>query len=304
MPTNPLSKLLDRRKPTRSDVEQALAQLAQLSEQHPDLVELAATHAALLRVSFRDTPPVPPVSLELQQAATKLQGGVPLLRGEPLAFDGAWLRERYVQLCEALADVAGSSNTGSATRSGAQALRQAVKRGMLDIQALATDVVAGDPYTVAQRAEQLELEPQLAATVLRWTLLPILEQVAKQVEQARHNLPWDKGYCPVCGAWPILAERRGLEQTLLLRCGLCAAEWPIDNIFCPFCSTRTHFDIGYLYDESQEANQRVMTCERCHCYYKSVRTLAALTTPQLFVMDLATFHLDLIALERTYGPPG
>ncbi len=304
MPINPISKLLDRRKPLRRDAEQALTQLARLSEQHPDLAEVAATHAALIRVAFREAPPVPSVSLDAVAAATKLQGGVPLLRNEQLRLDAAWLQGRYQQLCEALLDLPHTRSSTNLSRTALQALQQAVKRGTLDIHAAAIDILTGDPYSIGQRAEQLNLDPELAATLARWTLLPVLEQVAKQLEPLRQNLVWDKGYCPTCGSWPMLAERRGMEHQIFLRCGLCASSWQVANIFCPFCNARTHFDIGYLYDESQEAEQRAMTCERCHCYYKAVATLATIPTPGLFVADLETLHLDLIALERAYGPPG
>jgi FdhE protein len=306
VPINPISRLLHpggtRRKPLRPDVEQALTQLTQLAEQQADLAALAATHAALLRVAFRDTPPVPNISIDTVYAATKLEGGVPLLRGEQLALDTAWLREQYLQLCDALIDLPKESSDVS-SRSAAATLRQAVKRDALDIHALTMDVLAGDPYAVVQQATQLDLDATLAATLLRWTLLPILEQVAKQLQPLRQHVLWEKGYCPTCGAWPLLAERRGIEQKLFLRCGLCASEWQIEHMFCPFCTSRNHLDIGYFYDEAQQATQRAVTCERCHCYYKSVTTLAPIPTPQLFVTDLVTVHLDLIALERAYGPP-
>lgn len=305
MPTNPFTKLLDRRKPLRADAEQAIAQLARLSEQSPDLAEAAATHAALLRATFvQGSLPVPTIILDPVQAAIKLEGGVPLLRGEQVGLNAGWLREQYLRLCDALVSLPPSAHDVTrATRAAPEGLRQAVKRGALDIPSIATDVLAGDPYAVVERATEQDLDAALAATLLRWTLLPILEQVAKQLQPLRKNAQWDKGYCPTCGAWPILGERRGIEQRLFLRCGLCASEWEIDRIFCPFCNSRNHLDIAYLYEEAQETTQRAMTCERCHGYYKTVTTLSPLSTPQLFVTDLATLYLDLIALDRAYGPP-
>ncbi|HEY0603873.1 MAG TPA: hypothetical protein VGD58_13225, partial [Herpetosiphonaceae bacterium] len=122
MPRNPISKLLDRRKPLRPDAEQALSLLAQLAEQRPDLAGLAATHAALLRVAFRDTPPVPQIFLDSQHAQTKAVAGIPRLRGESLALDRGWLRDRYLELCAALVGRPG------AHVASAQALTQAVRR--------------------------------------------------------------------------------------------------------------------------------------------------------------------------------
>jgi FdhE protein len=252
-----------------------------------------------MRVAFRDTPPIPNIPLDAAHATAKLRAGVPLLRGESLAMDAPWLRERYMQLCAALLD----QPTASASHPAAHTLRQAVRHHALDVYAMVVEVLAGDPGTVAQQAARLDLDAGVAATLLRWTLLPVLEQVAIRLQPLRQQDHWQPGYCPTCGAWPLLAEQRGLEQTRFLRCGVCASEWILERLLCPFCGSRAHADIGYLYEEAQEAAQRAVTCERCHCYYKTIATLMPLTTPQLLVTDLATVHLDLIALERAYAPP-
>ncbi len=301
---NPINKLLDRRKPLRADAEQALTQLAQLTTERPELAELTATHAALIRVVFRDLPAVAPVALDPTHAMTKLAAGVPLLRGESFALDGSWLQSRYHQLCAALLDrSAGSSAAEQASRAATAALSAAVQRGILDVRGLAVEVLAGDPGAVADQAARLDLDAGIVATLLRWTLLPVLEQAALQLKPLRQQAEWQAGYCPICGAWPLLAEQRGIEQTRVLRCGLCAGDWTVERLLCPFCGSRAHTDIAYLYEEAQQATQRAVTCERCHCYYKAIATLAPLSTPQLLVADLATLHLDLVALERAYAPP-
>lgn len=300
---NPLNKLRERRAPQRKDVEEALEKLRALAEQRPDIQDLAALQAALLRESFRAAPPVPPLALAPTHAATKLAAGVPLLRGEHIAFDPTWLRDKFVQLCDAVSDQAPSGSATAAHRSAAHMLKQAVKRGSLDVHTLALDVINGDPHNVTERAAQHDLDAGLAATLLRWTLLPMLEPLAKQLQSLHQSVRWQHGYCSTCGAWPSLAEQRGIEQARVLRCGLCASEWAMERLLCPFCGSRNHADIAYLYEEGSEATQRAVTCERCHCYYKSVATLAALSAPMLAVTDLATLHLDLVALARAYAPP-
>lgn len=306
-----ISKLLDQRKPLRKDAEQALTQLSQLAETQPELAELAATNAALLRATFTERGlaalPVPQFQLDPAHAATKLAAGVPLLRGEALVLDGRWLRDQFLALCAALAEVdRGQTATTSAAarREATEALAQATRRGALDLHALSQDVLNGDPQQVAERAAQLDLDAGLLGTLLRWTLLPLLEPLARQLAPLRKGPAWPHGYCPTCGAWPLLAEQRGIEQQRFLRCGLCATDWQIERIMCPFCGSRTPGDMAYLYEEQQQATQRAITCERCHCYYKSVATLVPLSTAALPVTDLATLHLDLIALERAFAPPG
>jgi FdhE protein len=88
----------------------------------------------------------------------------------------------------------------------------------------------------------------------------------------------------------------------VLRCGLCASGWAVDRLLCPFCGSRDHEDLGYLYAEGDE-HRRAGTCERCRGYVKMLATLSAIPPAELPVHDLATLHLDMIALERGYSPP-
>lgn len=300
MSLNPFRKRRPQPQPLRPDVEQALAQLTALGEAQPELAQLAMINAALLRAAFTNAPPMPPVAMEATHAAAKLEAGVPLLRGEPAALHGALLPQRYQQLCDALTT---HSKINPATRSSAAAINQAVANGSFDLDALAVDVLAGDPHQVAERTAALNLDAGIAASLLRWTLLPLLEQHAQHLAPLRQQTPWQHGYCPTCGAWPIFAEQRGIEQKRFLRCGLCATDWAFERILCPFCASRQHADINYLVEAGNETAQRVVTCERCHGYFKQINALVPTPTTLLPVVDLRTLHLDLVALERAYAPP-
>jgi FdhE protein len=299
VPINLFGKRRAPAQPVRPDVARALEQLGKLAEAQPELAELAAGNAALLRAAFADVPIVAPLPFPAAHAAAKLEAGVPLLRGEALALPGNMLRQRYEQLCDALAQQPG---TNAATRANATALRNAVARNTLDVHALVVDVLAGDPHTVAERAAAFDLDAGVAATLLRWTLLPLLEQYSKQLAPLREHMPWQHGYCPTCGAWPIFAEQRGIEQRRYLRCGLCATDWAFERILCPFCGTRHHADIQWLFEAGHD-DARAVTCERCHGYFKQINALVPTSTVMLPVADLQTVHLDLVALERAYAPP-
>lgn len=299
----PIRKLFDRAPPPRPDVAAALQNLARLAEAQPELADLARLHATLVRTAF--AAPVQPPALELDatHAATKLAAGVPLLRGAPLALDGAGLRARYLRLCGALLAQPAGDDAATARRTALEGLRAAVQRGQLDIGALAGEIIHGDPRAIATQADHHGLDAGLAATLLRWTLLPLLEALALHLAPLRERSLWEHGYCPTCGAWPLLAEQRGIEQMRILRCGLCGSGWSCSRVQCPFCATRLPADLQYFYAAEQEATQRVATCERCHRYIKVIATLTAVPTPQLCVLDLQTLHLDLLAMERAYLPP-
>lgn len=161
----------------------------------------------------------------------------------------------------------------------------------------------GRTEAIHAQAEALDLDGDMLRTLLRFSLFPALTRLNRQLAPLRAATPWQHGYCPTCGSWPLLGEHRGLEQTRVLRCGLCAGEWAVDRLLCPFCGSRDHADLSYLHVEDQD-QRRAATCERCHGYIKTLATLAPIPPIELIAHDLATLHLDMLALERGYIPPG
>lgn len=274
-----------------AQVADALAELAKLAQGKPSLTVSCEVLGDMLPALFGEPLVETAPELSAARAVEKLAAGVPLLRGEKVTFDGRSLRRRWLALCKA----AGREH------SGARALADAFDP--LDPGALLAEVLAGRPDAVHARAEELHLDAALAATVLRLTSLPALAEIAAAVEPLRRSGSWDHGACPTCGSWPLLGEFRGLEQTRMLRCGLCASEWQWARLRCPFCDERDHRQLGYLHVEGEETRYRAATCDACRGYVKMISTLSALSTPHLLVADLATLHLDLIAADRGFFVP-
>lgn len=294
MPANRLSRLLHRGDELPQAVAIALHKLGRLGEQQPELHALVATNAALLRAMYARELPIPAVAVEPEHAALKHEAGLPLLRGEPVIFDDRALRDQLMRLCDAVKDQGNPS---------AAAIAGAVKNRHFVPADLAVDILSGNPAAASARADELGLDADLAATLLRLTLFPVMTQLATDLKPLLDTTTWRRGYCPVCGAWPLLGEYRGLELTRFLRCGLCAAEWEIDRLVCPICDNRLHQDLTYLGVEGEEQSQRAVACERCHCYVKQISTLQAIPAPELIVADLQSLHLDLVALQRNFVPP-
>ncbi len=273
-------------------VAEATLELTKLVESRPGLHEPARVLGSILPVLFEEPLPEPLPVLPTEAAAAKLAGGIPLLRGEALGLDERMFRDRWLRVCRALEDTEGGED--------ARALAAAMREERLAPQELLLTVLAGRPEEIHGRAESLGLDAGLLAMVLRLTLLPVLSRWARELAALRRGVGWGHGYCPTCGSWPLLAEFRGLEQLRLLRCGLCASEWELPRLLCPFCGNRDHRRLGYFHAEGEEASRRAATCDTCGGYVKTVTTLAALSEPGLLVTDLATLHLDLAAAERGY----
>jgi FdhE protein len=284
-----LRKLLGGGQPVSPEVTAALRELARLAEEQPTLAGPCGLLAEVLPALYDPPPTEAPPPISPSAAAAKRAEGVPLLRGETLALDESAFRRRWAAVCAALGRQ--GQDAGPLARAG---------RGGLAPCELLADVLAGRPAAVHARAEALGLDPALTATVLRLTLFPVLSAVSAALGPAPAG--WGRGYCPVCGSWPLLGEFRGLEQVRVLRCGLCAAGWEYPRLGCPYCGTRDHERLGFLHVEGEESQRRAATCAECRGYVKMVATLTPLSAPGLLAADAATLHLDLAAAVRGYAP--
>jgi FdhE protein len=184
----------------------------------------------------------------------------------------------------------------------ADEIAAAITGRALLVEALVQAVLDGQATMIREHAADLGLDGEMLCTLLRFSLFPALRQTAAQLAPLAATARWQRGYCPICGSWALLGEHRGLEQTRFLRCGMCAAGWPVDRLLCPFCGSRNHEDLGYLHVEGEE-QKRVVTCEQCRGYVKVLASLAAIPPLDLMVHDLATIHLDIVAIERGYAAP-
>jgi FdhE protein len=292
--------LFRRTQPIRPDLAAALDRLERLDD--PSLCDAATLQGAILRTVYRSPPQTVTINLTEDRARDKLHRGVPLLRnpdgwkgGEDVSLDSAAIQSLMRELCRVIRP--------SEVRAGsADAIATAIAQGKIDCAALVAAVLDGQAHTIREQAATLGIDGELLCTLLRFSLFPTLEQMAVQLTPLRMLVPWQQGYCPTCGSWPLLGEYRGLDQARWLRCGLCATEWQIDRLLCPFCGCRDHQALGYLHIEDDQ-QRRAATCEQCRCYNKTLATLTAIPPLELAVEDLATIHLDMIALERGYRAP-
>jgi RNA polymerase subunit RPABC4/transcription elongation factor Spt4 len=273
------------KKPADPGAEEARAEIDRVLADRPEL----RGPLSWLREILDDLVPVPGLASvplpEPDAARAKLLAGVPLLRGEPVTFAEAELVRRWERFRRALPPAAPAPFAPGAD-----------------------PVVVGgrtDPFALmrAIRGDGLPPGRGMVHTLTRFVHFPALVPIADATAPLRRGVPWDRGYCPVCGGPPLLAEFRGLDQSRFLRCGDCAASWEAPRQWCPACGNRDHELLGFLSREGEEARYRVATCDACRTGIKTLSTLSALPPLMLLVADAATLHLDLAAADRGYQPP-
>jgi FdhE protein len=145
-------------------------------------------------------------------------------------------------------------------------------------------------------------EPHTLRVLGQMAALPLLQACARGLAS---ELPatWWEGYCPLCGAWPAVAEYTGLERKRRLRCGRCGTGWTIPLLRCVFCDETGHDNLGYLTPEAGEQTRKIEVCHTCKGYVKGFTTVRALAPWAILLDDLTTVPLDVAALERGYRRP-
>lgn len=279
-----------------------------LGESRPELEQAAALQEALIRelLTAESEPRVEPFPLPRERVVAKVTEGTPLLHGEPAYVDVYYASDLFSRLVnvaqERIGDVAAEVGYGRLT--------EAATRGALPPEQLFTEAFVQHREHLAQLALSADVDADLLATLATLSvapllraygarLLPLLEQV---IDASLDGVQWTRGYCPICGAWPSMAELRGVALKRHLRCSACASAWAAPRLACPYCGNDDFKQLSYLRPEG-EPRFRVEVCSRCNGYLKTANAFDQ-TPPELAALDdLASIHLDVAAIERDYQRP-
>jgi FdhE protein len=229
-------------------------------------------------------------------SAQRLSGAVrdaPLLNGQMLEVDATAIRRLVLGLASTASAAhleGGGASLGRYRASNAEAL------------GLISAAVRQDGDEIKTLATQHGVDAGALESVAHLAALPLLRSCGRLL-QSGVPAHWPHGYCPICAAWPILAERRGLDRSRRLRCGRCAAEWEVQWLYCIYCGERDHARLGFLEPDDRGELLKVETCTTCRGYLKSLASLQGFPAFELLLQDLETVELDLVAWDRGYRRP-
>lgn len=172
----------------------------------------------------------------------------------------------------------------------------------IDPVALLEAAVSQDDTRIDAFAQTRGGEAPVLRVLAQIAALPLLQTCGRALA-AQLQPSWWEGYCPLCGAWPTLAEFRGLERKRWLRCGRCGTGWEVPWLRCPFCDETDHTNLGYLAPEEGETTRKIEVCDSCKGYVKAEPTVRNLAPWEILLDDLATVPLEVAALDRGYHRP-
>ena len=220
------------------------------------------------------------------------RGGRPLLDGAVINAAPRLVR-RWVRHILGIATAAGTE---------VEPLSRRVAEGWLDPLLLFESAVSQD----VDRFHEVALVEKDYHGLLRGLApliaMPLL-QSCRRAWAERVPVDWAYGFCPICGSWPALAEKRGLDGARHLRCGCCGGDWRTEWLRCPFCGEANHEKLGSLVSPDKLERETIEVCDRCSGYVKTMTTLRAIRPDHVVLQDLATVVLDIAALERGYRRP-
>ena len=268
------------------------ARLAELEQHRPEwrawLALLGQAELELDDAGWR----TPISDAEVDRIARGALADAPLLHGRVLEVEPRRVQQLLLRFAATAAsgDVTGAESFRGFRPSPDEAMR------------LLAAAVQQDPVAIQALADGTGIDRGALTSIAHLAAFPLLQACGRLLED-RIPRSWIHGYCPICAAWPILAERRGLDRTRRLRCGRCGGEWQVPWLCCIYCGEREHEQLGSLVPDERGERLNVETCSTCRGFLKSVATLQAIPPFELLLQDLETVELDLVALVRDYHRP-
>ncbi len=281
--------------PTTQDLEEARLRWRQLADGEPGLAPIADFHSRWLAGMSSRAAPAVTLELGSEPAARAVRNGEPLLVAGGLEVDLSELEQELREIASILRETA----KGEASR-----VARAIASAPVSFSDLLAAALRSDDAKIESEAFRLNVSASELKPMLELALQPALWAAAEQALALTEFRPWERGYCPVCGAWPLYAELVGAQRERHLRCGRCGTRWAWAILLCPYCGNDDHRALGSLQNEEERDYRRVDVCEQCRGYLKAIAAFTPVSAPQLAAEDAATVHLDLVARDRGYERPG
>ncbi|MGI9513935.1 MAG: formate dehydrogenase accessory protein FdhE [Anderseniella sp.] len=178
-----------------------------------------------------------------------------------------------------------------------QKINEIMSSGALDIDSLIASW--NKPRKIEQAAATAGIDARVLSFLVANCARPSIE-AARDLYLAGVELEtWKKVYCPACGSLPALNVLKGEPVQRCSICTKCGCEWPGDRLACAICGDRGKDTRSYFHAEDEEA-YRIDVCDNCRNFVKTI-DLTKTDAPDPVLEDLATLHLDVIAVKKGYS---
>jgi FdhE protein len=218
--------------------------------------------------------------------------GFPLLDKRDLPLDMALAATLFKGLCRVL------SRNKDASQD-AKRISRALSSKDIDLVELFKQTGAENGEYVQALSKKLGVGEGLLYFLAENSIRPILEAYAAELKGYVDQEGWWKGYCPICGSLPFIAELREEGERFLV-CSSCNFEWRFNRLKCPFCENEDHKELRYFYTEREGKANRVDVCDKCKTYIKAIDVRDLPSGFISFAEDAGTLYMDVLAQAEGY----
>jgi len=237
-----------------------------------------------------------PLDIDEEDFKRKIVEGFPLVEKRALTLDIPSATRLFKRLCKIM------SHSKKASRD-AERITQALRNKEIDLLQLFKQIDSDGNQYIDDLAKKLGIKEDIMAFLVRSSMKPVYEAYAIQLGKYVDQEKWWRGYCPICGSEPSLAEFKE-EGARFLVCSSCSYEWRFNRLKCPFCENADHEKLRYFYTEKEGKAYRVDVCEKCKRYIKTIDVNEVGEEVVLPLEDIALLHLDILAQKEGYSKEG
>lgn len=288
---------MDKENEQREEVtlEEIIERIDDISEERPSHKEVLQFLKEVVTEQHRIKQEIEtdPVNMDEKLVKTKIQEGFSVVDKSDLKLDITQASHLFERLCDVL-------KRNKNVSSDVDAIKDVIARKELSLEELFKKTAAEDEEYLDKLSDRLKLKKEILLFLAKNSIKPIFEAYAHKLEGHVDQERWWRGYCPICGSKPVMAELIGAERKKFLICSCCGYEWRFKRTKCPFCENEESRAFKYFFTEKEGRAYRVETCQKCNKYIKTVDTeeLGEEIIPS--VEDIGTLYLDVLAKKEGY----
>jgi FdhE protein len=237
-----------------------------------------------------------PLHINEEDIKEKLLHGFPLIEKRALTLDIPSATRLFKRLCKVM-----SRNKKASIDT--ERITKALKNKQIDLLELFKQIDSNGNEYVTNLSKKLNVKDDVLAFLVRNSLRPIFEAYANELKKYVDQEKWWRGYCPICGSEPFMAEFKQ-DGARFLVCSSCSYEWRFNRLKCPFCENGDHEKLRYFSTEKEGKAYRVEVCEVCKRYIKTIDTNELGEEVIPIIEDAGTLFLDVLAQKEGYTKEG
>ena len=168
------------------------------------------------------------------------------------------------------------------------------------LKQLVLALINNDHQIFVDISNRFDISVQVLEMIAELIASPYFELSAEYFTKKLSKIHWREPFCPVCGNMPSLAKINEQHQTKTLWCRFCDTTWLFYDKVCPHCMN-DKIELQKFIFPSNRRPLRIEACDKCKNYLKTIVDMRPFEETNFSVVNVATYHLDLLAKKHGYN---